>query len=296
MDAPGTGGLQSFSMFRLSPLILVLILIGSAAAAPPAQELVRAQLLANTTAVKPGQSFTIGVLLKIEPRWHVYWLNPGDSGRATTVKFTMPKGFKVGAVQYPVPLKFDQLADVIGYGYENEVLITADVKTPFELKDISEIAIAADVQWLSCRDACVPGKASVSVKLPVSEKPSKANEKLFAEWAERFPRGKHPDVDLGEWEVDPRSGTSVARVSWTGQAPAKVELYPGKDEAVEVGHATVLTSGTESLVRVKAQIINGEKPASDTLPALIVYTDDKGVRRGINLSVPVGKAATSAGP
>src|SRR5688572_9197775 len=77
-------------------------------AAPTPANLVRAKLVADTTAVKAGQPFTVGVLLEIAPKWHVYWSNPGDSGMPTTVKFIAPDGFKVGELQYPTPVSFKQ--------------------------------------------------------------------------------------------------------------------------------------------------------------------------------------------
>ena len=45
---------------------------------------------------------------------------------------------------------------------------------------------------------------------------------------------------------------------------------------------------------MKARVLPGQTPASDTLPALLVYTDEKNVRRGMNLSIPVGKSAAAA--
>ena len=44
--------------------------------------LVKAELLADVSSVKPGEPFTVGVLLKMKPHWHVYWKNPGDSRHA----------------------------------------------------------------------------------------------------------------------------------------------------------------------------------------------------------------------
>src|SRR5688500_219418 len=72
------------------------------------QEHVKAQLLADVSAAKPGATFTLGVLLTLDPHWHVYWTNPGDSGRATSVKFQAPAGVTVGELRYPVPIRFDQ--------------------------------------------------------------------------------------------------------------------------------------------------------------------------------------------
>ena len=44
----------------------------------------------------------VGVLLEVEPGWHVYWMNPGDSGAPTTVSLTLPPGFTAGPVRFPL--------------------------------------------------------------------------------------------------------------------------------------------------------------------------------------------------
>ena len=284
-------------MTRLVPGILAVVpLMISAATAQPRQDLVSAELVADVSAVKPGDTFNVGVLLKVEPGWHVYWLNPGDSGRETTVTFQAPAGFKVGKLRFPVPVKFDQPGNAIGYGYEREVLLAARVKAPADVNGALEVTIAAEPSWLCCADACIPGKAKLSITLPVSEQPLPANERLFAKWAGQFPQTKHPDVEFGEWQTDHDAGTFTTRILWKAKPPAKAEWYPGKDESIEVDGVTVHTSGKETSVSVKARVLPGQTPKSDRFFGLLIYTDEKGIRRGISLSVPVGKAATSAGP
>src|SRR5690242_77174 len=100
------------------------------AAVPSGDDLVKATLLADVKSVKPGQPFTLAVLLKLEPGWHVYWKNPGESGMATSVTWKLPQGFKAGELNFPIPKQFGNSGDVIGYGYEDEVLLTATITPP----------------------------------------------------------------------------------------------------------------------------------------------------------------------
>src|SRR4051794_29301951 len=54
--------------------------------------IVQATMLADTTAVQPDTTFTLGVLFKVKPGWHIYWRNPGSSGLATKVTWAIPEG------------------------------------------------------------------------------------------------------------------------------------------------------------------------------------------------------------
>ena len=51
---------------------------------------VRAELVADVTRAMPGDSFGVGVLLTIPKGSHIYWKNPGASGLASGVEWTMP--------------------------------------------------------------------------------------------------------------------------------------------------------------------------------------------------------------
>ena len=269
------------------PFILFFGLLCSAAHAQPRQEIVKAELFADVSAVKPGGDFTLGVLLTLEPGWHVYWMNPGDSGRATTVKITAPDGFKVGPLRFPVPLKFNQPGDILGYGYEKSVLLTAEVKAPADLKSGSQTAIYADITWLACKDACIPGKAKPSVSLPTSPQPVKSHEAVFKQWADRFPVDKDPAVKSAAVEADETQGVFTLKIEWNA-VPRKVELYPGRDDAVEVQNIAITNNGSQTLATVTARLWPGQKKQlSEKLPMLLIYTDDKGQRHGVNLAVPL---------
>ena len=41
---------------------------------------IQVELMYEKSAVIPGQSMLLGVLLQPEKDWHTYWQNPGDSG------------------------------------------------------------------------------------------------------------------------------------------------------------------------------------------------------------------------
>ena len=67
------------------------------------RELVKAELIADATAVVPGKPFTVGLLLHMVPGWHTYWKYSGDAGLPTELKWTLPPGWKIGEIQWPIP-------------------------------------------------------------------------------------------------------------------------------------------------------------------------------------------------
>ena len=57
---------------------------GNVMAAPPRHH-VTVDLLSDTSAIEPGKTITVALRERIEPGWHTYWTNPGDSGEPTSI-------------------------------------------------------------------------------------------------------------------------------------------------------------------------------------------------------------------
>jgi DsbC/DsbD-like thiol-disulfide interchange protein len=126
---------------------------------------VEATLVAAGDAVIPGLPLDVGIRLRMRPGWHVYWKNPGDSGLPPTVSWTLPQGFRAGPLEWPAPTRFlDE--GLVTYGYHDEVVLPVRIETPNPIQDDS-VSIAARVEWLECKDVCLPGAAVLTVRLPV---------------------------------------------------------------------------------------------------------------------------------
>jgi len=159
-------------------LTAALVALGQAPATPHSQ----ASLLASVSRAAPGQSFLVGFRIKLDPEWHCYWKNPGDSGAATEIKWTVPKGWTVQPLDFPVP-EYLMAGGFAIYGYEKEALFLARV-TPSKTAS-GHATIKASGDWLVCQEACVPAKASVSLTVPLGKasQPGAAIKRLNAEAA-----------------------------------------------------------------------------------------------------------------
>ena len=170
------------------PILLVLVL--SVFTVPStAQEIpnpVETELVSNVITVKPGDSFKLGVLFKIDPGWYIYWKNPGDSGLPTEVDFTVPANFKAGELNWPAPSKFQNATAGTDFGYKKSILLWSDIKVPAKAKVNSVLTIQAEVSWLSCKEICIPGRAILKYNLHLSDSSTTANTDLFSKWQERL--------------------------------------------------------------------------------------------------------------
>lgn len=157
----------------------------SAHAQAPAARHVKASLVAEMDAVRPGQPLTVGIRLEMEKGWHTYWRNPGDSGLPTRARWDLPEGFAAGEIRWPYPIRF-RTGPIVSYGYEHEVLLPVEIRVPPAISS-RHVRIAARVDWLECLEACLPGRAELSLTLPVGAATPGPHAALFAEARRRLP-------------------------------------------------------------------------------------------------------------
>ncbi len=126
---------------------------------------VEVSLLAEKSAVEPGKTITVAVQERIEPGWHTYWINPGDSGEPTSIDWTLPQGLSAGPILWPIPhvIPVGPLAE---YGYDDEVVLLTEIQVPEKIEGDS-VTLAAKVSYLVCREICIPEERHVELTLPV---------------------------------------------------------------------------------------------------------------------------------
>ena len=133
-----------------------------------------AQLKADVLQVKAGEPFKVGVKLTMESGWHTYYKDSGDAGMPTKVEWTLPDGFKASELLWEKPSKFND-AGITTYGYHAPNLTAAVITPPANIT--GPVKIKALVKWLCCRDVCIPGKAELTLDLPVtSGTPAKSSD------------------------------------------------------------------------------------------------------------------------
>ncbi|MEZ5315396.1 MAG: protein-disulfide reductase DsbD family protein [Chlamydiales bacterium] len=164
-------------------------LLGSSSNDQTIDSPVQVQLVAEENSIKPGRPFWLGIELKMAEGWDTYWMNPGDSGFPTQVNWKLPKGFIAGPLEWPYPKIFKN-SSLVAFGYTDTVLLLSKILPPKNIENGS-ITLAADVNWLACKDLCVPGNAHISLSLPINNsEPVAIVEKsgLFAKAREALPR------------------------------------------------------------------------------------------------------------
>ena len=244
---------------------------------------VEATMLSHVAAIKPGEPFEVGIDLKMSPGWHTYWVNPGDAGLATRVKWTLPSGFTADELQFPVPTRFDEPGGIVVYGYENEVMLIARITPPADLKIDQPVTVAGKVSWLCCAEVCIPGSAALNVSLKVADRAESDNEPLFTRWHSSLPTPSTAAVTPLLLNAEhPKAEIFLPRI-----LSKDTTLIPGAVDGlvIEVGSPTSETRGgvAGTVVPIIGRVLKGQLINADRLTVLITH------RESLD-ALPVGEA------
>jgi thiol:disulfide interchange protein DsbD len=160
-------------------MLAALILLGTFA--QTSGEHVKAELVTSVTSAQPGKAFLAAVILRTDPGWHVYWMNPGDAGTATKIAWNLPPGWTAGETQWPIPNRFNE-KELVTYGYEGSTMLLARI-TPATDAKLGLASFTADVTWTAAKDTRIPGKSTLRRSLSVQQKDLASrnwNDKLTA--------------------------------------------------------------------------------------------------------------------
>jgi len=195
------------------------------------RQLVKAQLVADTQHIEPGQKFRLGVLYTIEPKWHIYWQYAGDAGIPTQIDWQLPPGFQAGPLQWPLPTREQEPGGLEVFDYNNEVLLFTEVQAPQQLP-AGPIELAAKSNWLVCERQCVPGDAQLSLKLNDGAQ-GPANQDIFTKYSASVPK---PGAPAG-YSVSMKPSDSQMVVEFAGVPQgSRLDFFPVPPENVVLNH------------------------------------------------------------
>ena len=182
------------------------------------------ELLAEDQSIAPGRTLYVALHFQLEKGWHTYWINPGDSGEPLRASWHLPTGMAAGEMQWPAPKRFGS-ATIADFGYDGETTLLVPIHATASLKPEEAAQIGADLGVLICREICIPGKAHVSLSLPIkpeTPEPNARTRDLFA-----AARGSLPRNAPSEWKVTVLDEQdSFILVASLGRAINHVAFFP----------------------------------------------------------------------
>lgn len=216
----------------------------------------KAELLLDHEVAAPGQTIMAAVRLNMPVGWHTYWQNPGDSGKATAINWQLPSGVTAGDIEWPVPEKYES-EGFFTYVFHDELLLRVPLTISPEAAP-GPTSIRASVDWLECKELCLPGKAEVSTSLTIARDPRKAAAaELIEAWAKRLPATDPGLVVAARW-ADESAAADQRQLILEASLPnagAITDLIPFIDPGVEIGAVSEVATNLNGRTTIRKTVV-----------------------------------------
>ena len=292
-------GLQSNQMKICCNLLAAVCLLFSALTAPaqlpvvgdggpgPAKaQHLTVELITAAQSIAPGGTLQAGLAITLEPQWHVYWVNAGDSGEPPVIHWTLPAGITAKPMQFPIPSRLP-LGPLMDFGYENAVTFPVQIDAAKSLK-AGKVHLDAKVSWLVCREVCIPGRAHLGLDLMVAPgaavPPTGALGKALQLIPRPPPAGAKASVMGGK--------SDFVLTLTTGHKETSAEFYPfDQEQIINAAPQTVEPLPDGVRLRVK------RSPELAKLPAQLHGLVKLSATQAYDVTAPVtpGEVAPAAG-
>lgn len=250
----------------------------------------RVALVADHSAVIPGQSFKAGLRIVHDAGWHTYWANPGDSGLPTRFDWTLPSGASAGGIEWPLPERL-LASGLTNFGYSDALLLPATLRVPADAAAGARFQATLRARWLICEEACIPDEATLTLDLPIESAPrASADADDFRATAARVPVA--PRAPSGHsWRDATHVATQIDDADAMLRGATRIEVFP-------------LTPQIVTSTRIEARLgpdgaLRFRHPASESFDRMPPRVDwvigaqgEDGSWRALQLSLPADDART----
>jgi len=208
----------------------------------------RTQLVTEHSGAPIGEVTQVGLLIHLDPHWHTYWVNSGDSGAAPRIKYSSSDS-DVEFLQslWPIPHRIES-GPLVTFGYEGELLLATEVKFPASLKPGEKVTIQAKGEFLVCEDVCIPARVDLSLSLEAKAatdvQPS-SNFQKFQKNRILIPQERK------DWKLERQDQNGRVNLSLTWPSGEKgiqaVDFFPFKESGIGNGKLKLKLTSSKSV-------------------------------------------------
>ncbi|MEL7482666.1 MAG: protein-disulfide reductase DsbD domain-containing protein, partial [Pseudomonadota bacterium] len=243
-------------------------------------------LIAERTAVTPGETFYVAFDMKLDEGWHVYWRNPGDAGLPPRVMWDGNGQDVSGDFVWPIPKELEVApGQIMDYGYDDRLVLPFPVTVPSGVS--GPLTLSGVLDYLICKDICIPEEARFTLTLAAGAVSGidETNGALIGEWVSRAPTEFSGEACLTEDGDTWRLSAATTEIASGGRSlrffPYRNEISHSAKQPATFGQA----GGSVSLTPA----FSADMPGS--ISGVLVHEGQDGVRRGFAVTASACSAA-----
>jgi suppressor for copper-sensitivity B len=122
----------------------------------------KVRLIAGREAVGDSSRIALGLEFDLAPHWKIYWRSPGDAGYPPHLDWAGSGNLAKAVIGWPAPERFS-VQGLETIGYEGHIVLPIAAQL---LHAQAPLKLRAQLDYLTCREICVPYKATLGLDLP----------------------------------------------------------------------------------------------------------------------------------
>lgn len=131
----------------------------------------KVRLIAAPQAAGAATEVQLGLEFRLASHWKIYWRSPGDAGFPPRLDWSGSDNLAAARIAWPIPRRFSvQGLDTIGY--EGTVVLPVAVRLDHPG---APLHLRAALDYLTCREICIPYHTILALDLPAGPAPPGAN-------------------------------------------------------------------------------------------------------------------------
>ena len=227
--------------------------------------------LISPYAQNSSKNIVIGLEYQMEPGWKTYWKSPGDGGFAQNISWKNSSNINNIKILWPTPIEFEILG-LNSLGYQDKVIFPLEIEIENELQDI---ILDLHINYLICKEVCIPGDARIFLDIPAGEKKITDNyfyvEQALSKLPEKdFSRSYLKNINANVFEGDKLSTIQLQIES--EKSFFNPEIFLHTPFGLPVVQNTISYSANNKLI-IAEFYFNKELISEDSFPLEVVLKD-----------------------
>lgn len=126
---------------------------------------VKVELFTRYDQINPKKSLDVIVKFNISDNWHIFSDNPGEIALPTTVNWKMPANYKLRKHRWSIGEDF-VTEDIVQNGFRGTAYYMTKIRPNRKITS-GMASFTADINWLACKEECIPGSVTLNFELPI---------------------------------------------------------------------------------------------------------------------------------
>jgi suppressor for copper-sensitivity B len=143
----------------------------------------RVRLVAAAPQIGTADAVLLGLEFRLAPGWDIYWRSPGDAGLPPHVDWSGSRNLAAATFAWPAPRRFSAYG-LETIGYQGSVVLPIAARLEHQGEGLS---LHAALDYLTCKDICIPYDTVLSLDLPVESAASGGYADLIEHYAREVP-------------------------------------------------------------------------------------------------------------